>query len=300
MKSMKRMIALLLCMLVLTTLAACCREHQWAGANCLEPKTCTECGEKEGEALGHSWKEATCDTPKTCSVCAATEGEALGHNWQDATCVAPKTCSGCAVTEGEALGHNWQDATTEDPKTCSVCAATEGERIITDARFTTAACSQLFGDWSGQMTLPAAAVMGGAEGDVVFNVIFTYGNDGTAIQQTAFADWDSAKHLFVDAVIFNLYMEYMFMGMDNPAAEKDIMDRYGMTMEQYAQAYLDSIDPSSVDGSTSMVYYVEGDCLYMAMAWEDAMEVYKFTLEGDTLTMNPEVGEPIILTRVAE
>lgn len=300
MKTMKRMIALLLCLLLIASLAACCHEHQWADANCLEPKTCTQCGKQEGEALGHSWEDATCVAPKTCSACAATEGEALGHNWQDATCVAPKNCSVCAVAEGDALVHNWQDATTEDPKTCSVCAATEGERIITDARFTTAACSQLFGDWSGQMTLPAAAVMGVGEGDVVFDVIFTYGNDGTVIQQTAFADWESAKYLFVDAVIFNLYIEYMFMGMDNPAAEKDIMERFGMTMEEYAMASLDSIDPSNFDGSVSMVYYVEGDCLNMAMTWEDTMEVYKLTLEGDTLTMNPEGGEPIILTRVAE
>ena len=298
---MKRMIALVMCILLIASLAACCYEHQWADANCLEPQTCTQCGKQEGEALGHSWKDATCDVPKTCSVCAMTEGEPLGHSWMDATCDTPKTCSVCALTEGEALGHNWQAATTEDPMTCLTCAATEGERIITDPRFTTAACSPLFGDWSGPITLPAAAVVGGSvEGDVVFDVIFTFGNDGTVIQQTAFADWESAKHLFVDAVIFNLYIEYMFMGMDNPAAEKDIMERFGMTMEEYAMASLDSIDPSSVDDSTSMVYYVEGDSLNLAKAWEDAMEVNKFTLEGDTLTMTPEGGEPTVLTRIPE
>lgn len=298
---MKRMIALLMCMLLLAALTACCREHQWADANCLEPKTCTQCGKTEGEALGHSWKEATCDVAKTCSVCALTEGEALGHIWEDATCDMPKTCSACALTEGEALGHNWQEATTEAPKTCSSCAATEGERIITDARFTTAACSQLFGDWSGQLTFPASAVIpGSAEGDVAFNAIFTFSNDGTMIQQTTFADWDNDKYLLVDAIIQSLYLSYMFQGMDNPAARQDIMDRYGMTIEEYARAYLDSIDPGDQVGITTMVYYVDGDFLYYALDWEDEMEVNKIAIEGDTLTLTEEGAEPIILTRVTE
>ena len=58
----------------------------------------------------HTWAEATCEAPKTCSVCGETEGEALGHSWVEATCEAPKTCSGCGLTEGEALpDHNYVD-----------------------------------------------------------------------------------------------------------------------------------------------------------------------------------------------
>ena len=54
--------------------------------------TCTEagfttytcaCGDsyvaEEVAALGHTWTDATCTAPKTCSVCGETEGEALGH-----------------------------------------------------------------------------------------------------------------------------------------------------------------------------------------------------------------------------
>lgn len=272
---MKKIIALVLCVLLTASFAACSCKHQWTEANCLEPKICTVCGEKEGEALGHRWEEASCD--------------------------APKTCSGCGLTEGEALGHNWQEATTEAPKTCTVCAATEGERIVTDARFTTAACSPLFGDWSGQITLPAAAAVGvNVEGEVVFDVVFTYCNDGTVIQHTRFADWESVKPVFVDAVILNLYLEYMFKGMDNPAAEKDIMDQYGMTMEEYAKAYVETIDPDAVNGDVSMVYYVEGDSLNTAMTWDDKMEVFKFTIEGDTLTLIDENGEPMVLTKMAD
>ena len=37
----------------------------------------------------HKWTDATCDAPKTCSVCGETEGEALGHTYDnefDADC----------------------------------------------------------------------------------------------------------------------------------------------------------------------------------------------------------------------
>ena len=32
--------------------------HQWVPADCLHPKTCSACGETEGEPLGHTWKDA--------------------------------------------------------------------------------------------------------------------------------------------------------------------------------------------------------------------------------------------------
>ena len=55
------------------------------------------------EVNGHTWVDATCETAKTCSVCGETEGDALGHSWADANYQAPKTCSVCGTTEGEAL-----------------------------------------------------------------------------------------------------------------------------------------------------------------------------------------------------
>lgn len=63
-------------------LACNSHSHIWKDATCLEPKTCSECGATEGEALGHDWKAATCTEAKTCSRCGATEGEALGHEWK--------------------------------------------------------------------------------------------------------------------------------------------------------------------------------------------------------------------------
>lgn len=130
-------------------------KHEWKEADCTSPRTCAECGETEGEALGHNWIDASCDKPKTCKNCGATEGEPLEHKWQEADCTHPKTCSVCGATEGKSLGHKfdtndictkdavcerchetkkavghkWKEATCTAPKECSICGTTEGEAL---------------------------------------------------------------------------------------------------------------------------------------------------------------------------
>jgi len=84
-------------------MTGCCISHDWAEATCEAPKTCTKCGETEGEALGHTWTEATCETAKTCETCGQTDGAPLGHDFTFATLDAPKTCNTCGKTEGETL-----------------------------------------------------------------------------------------------------------------------------------------------------------------------------------------------------
>ena len=126
---MKKLFASILAISMVFSLCACGHEHTWVDATCTEPKTCSVCGETDGEALGHTWIDATCTEPKTCSVCGETDGKALGHTWVDATCTEPKTCSICGETDGEALGHTWVDATCTEPKTCSICGETDGEAL---------------------------------------------------------------------------------------------------------------------------------------------------------------------------
>lgn len=125
----KRCLLFLGAMLVLCMLAGCECKHEWAEATCTEPKTCSKCGETEGEALGHAWIDATCTEPMTCSVCGATEGDPAGHDWADATCTEPKTCTVCGETDGKALGHDWMPADCTNPKTCSRCKDTEGQAL---------------------------------------------------------------------------------------------------------------------------------------------------------------------------
>lgn len=97
-----------LCMLLLGAfcLAGCGHEHQWEEATCDTAKTCIECKETEGEALGHDYADATCTEPKTCELCGDKDGEALGHSFAEATCVAPETCSTCGETKGEPVAHD--------------------------------------------------------------------------------------------------------------------------------------------------------------------------------------------------
>lgn len=54
----------------------------------------------------HDWILATCTNPKTCSICGQTEGEPLGHTWEEATKYTPKTCSTCGQKEGNLLPFN--------------------------------------------------------------------------------------------------------------------------------------------------------------------------------------------------
>lgn len=81
----------------------------------------------------HTFEEATCTSPKTCSECGATEGEALGHT-EEAVAGKAATCTEAGLTEGKkcsvcnevlvaqenipALGHKDEDGNFK----CDVCA----------------------------------------------------------------------------------------------------------------------------------------------------------------------------------
>ncbi len=120
-------ISLLICILLFT---GCGCEHQWLDADCLAPKTCTLCGETEGEALSHQWLEASCTAPKTCQLCDVSEGQSLPHKWLEASCTAPKNCSECGLTEGEVKEHTygaWSFGTDTMSRSCSECGKSETE-----------------------------------------------------------------------------------------------------------------------------------------------------------------------------
>ncbi len=102
-------------------------EHNFTSASCVAPKTCTLCGETEGDATEHSFAPATCTAPKTCVSCGVTDGVANNHIFNPATCKAPKTCIYCKTAEGEVGVHNWKNASCLSPSTCRTCGITEGE-----------------------------------------------------------------------------------------------------------------------------------------------------------------------------
>ncbi len=81
----RRKYFILLALIVCAFLTGCACKHEWVEATCTEPKTCSKCGETEGEALGHNWGEWEVSveaTPgniglkaRTCSRCAEEDTE---------------------------------------------------------------------------------------------------------------------------------------------------------------------------------------------------------------------------------
>ena len=75
---MTRKLSVLIIVLALAMLfTGCCKHEVWTEANCTTPRTCVECGEVDGEALGHIWQPRTTEVPETCSRCSETRGERI-------------------------------------------------------------------------------------------------------------------------------------------------------------------------------------------------------------------------------
>ena len=92
-----------------------------------------------GEKLAHNFTEATCTKPKTCIECGEKEGKSLGHQFAEVTCTQPKTCQreGCSIQVGVARGHQenetWTYDNTNHWKTCKDCS----EKINAEAHVDT-------------------------------------------------------------------------------------------------------------------------------------------------------------------
>ena len=74
--------------------------HLYLDATCKAPRTCTRCGETEGEIGEHRWTEATCKQVKTCRDCGETEGD-LGEHQVAKEPGKPASCKEDGVTDGE-------------------------------------------------------------------------------------------------------------------------------------------------------------------------------------------------------
>lgn len=102
---MKKVLSLALsALLIACLLTGCGCKHQWAEASCTAPKTCTLCGEIEGEPLPHNYSPATCASPSVCKDCGLRQGEALPHaNVTEANYQDPAQCLDCGAVLGDPL-----------------------------------------------------------------------------------------------------------------------------------------------------------------------------------------------------
>lgn len=308
----KMLLSILILVLCMSLLTGCfCKHEEWIPADCTTPKTCSACGETEGEALGHVWMAATCDTPKTCDVCGVAEGEAKGHSWVDATCEAPKTCTSCSLTEGEALGHSWVDATTETPKTCEACAATEGERIITDPRFTTAATKDIQGLWAANLVMTGEEIGldAGIMDEVTLRLLMDLQNDGTMAVSVEILDEAAFMTKLIDSYVELMYEEFASYGMDKAAADEAMQQTYGMDVRTYLESTLGAISFNDMLASIYAemglggVYYMEDGKLFSGLNWAAAMVEETYTLTEDTLvidSLSQELDRDVTFTRVTK
>ena len=306
----KKLLFLLTVLAVMAVLAGCGCEHEWAEADCVNPKHCTLCEETEGDPLGHVWLAATCEVPKTCEVCGTPDGDPKGHDWVDATCEDPKTCTLCHLTEGKALGHAWLEATTDAPKTCETCAATEGEKIVTDPRFTTAATKEIQGKWAITVSITGEMMdIPDFPSTLDCRFVFDFQNDGTLGFSFEISDEAAFMDALVDYTMDEMYAEFANVGYGKEEADAAMEATYGMTTEEYVRQSLETMDFNALFAAIvetmniGGVYYVEDGVLYTGNSWAGPMEADNYTLEGDTLIIDglvEELGTDAPLVRVTE
>ena len=326
----KNMLLCALVMVLALILAGCGCDHEWYAATCSAPKTCSLCGEIEGEPLPHTWGEATCTNAKTCAVCKATEGnplphtwetanctnaktctvckvtegDALGHTWQEATCTVPKTCSVCQFTEGEALGHIWEEATTEAPETCSVCKETTGSKLETDPRFTTKSTKALQGTWVSDVTVTDD--MMGLEnfGNLDCQMTMVFGKTGELTMRLAMKDEKAFMENYRTYTINLLYEAFAAENLSKEQADQAMVAAYGLNVPDYVDAALKNFNMQDLFAAfnSNEVYYVEADKVFTAMTWNATFDSNAFTITGDTLVIDgvaiePD-GEALVWTKV--
>ena len=234
----------------------------------------------------HEWAEATCEAPKTCENCGKTEGEELDHSWAEATCDAPKTCKECGKTMGDALGHSWAEATTEAPKTCTVCRATEGEPL---ARYQNEDSKELYGKWTSEM-IYSGREMGLDDFDTVLVTVvhMEFTEDGRYSVRMEAPNWDSFRKDLIAYTIDDLLVPYEEAGLTIEDADADMMALYGITVEEFAEMLIGSLDFDALVEECALdgVYYAEGGLIYLAENWDGEFETEDYNLEDGVLTID--------------
>ena len=111
--------------------------HDWSECvvTCTHAPQCAVCGIYLTPPKGHTWEEATCRAPKTCTECGETEGEALSHTYANA-CDADCDECGSVRTPAEHAYGDWtvvaeatKKAEGKQERSCSVCGYTVSESI---------------------------------------------------------------------------------------------------------------------------------------------------------------------------
>lgn len=316
MKKRCRYLALLV--ICLCIFSGCCLKHQWKAADCVDPKTCLECGKTDGEAKGHDWMAATCTASKTCGSCGQTEGEKAQHTWLDATCQAPQTCSGCGITFGSNGDHDWMDGTCEIPVTCAVCGRDWGEprghnwmsatciapETCCDCGATRGSVSEVHlwrvATTEEPMTCELCGLTRGER-------VITDPRFKTEKSECVFGTWKAKLNIPITQLDqMNLRWQlpdsvrsqpelpcllYLMVYNDGTMEILIVPEAMPVIQKQNGNAGI-RLDMLAVNGAA---YYVEEEILYIALTWEDEMVPLEISwLDEDTWTAQ---GDLLALTR---
>ena len=100
-------------------------KHEWKEATCTEPKTCTNCGETEGNSLWHDYV-GNCEEYGRCTRCGDTLPTKYSHRYEG-NCEKHGTCIDCGQISPEPLEHIWNGNIHTGDMSCSRC-----KKSITD------------------------------------------------------------------------------------------------------------------------------------------------------------------------
>ena len=183
-------------------------KHNWIGATCTAPKTCSVCGATDGVANGHT-EETVAGTASTCTEAGMTDGKkcavcgeitveqtatsALGHT-EETIAGTPATCTEAGITDG---------------KKCTVCGETTVEQTVIDA------LGHKAGKDDGDVTTPVKCANEGCDEimvpakDAIALTIPTFENGavvtdkmnyaiGDTVKLTINPDWGYAQKLYID------------------------------------------------------------------------------------------------------
>lgn len=272
MKKTRFFAGLLVLVMLLSVLSGCACEHEWAEANCKDPKTCKLCGETEGDPLSHQWVDADCKSPKTCKLCGETEGNPTDD-------------------------HQWEEATTEQPKTCGICGKTEGEKINVDSRFKTDKCKEIFGTWECAYDMDATQLgMAGLVISMKFTMFFS--NDGKMETRVELNDKAAFEADFTAYMVELMYQQFEASGVSREQADTAFQAQYGMSLQAYCAEQAKATS-ANMSNTGEMVYYVDEGKIYAAVEWDDEMEPEDYEIkDGKMLFSDRDLGETLTFTKV--
>ena len=139
--------------------------------------TCTRCKDSYTETVkptGHSWVEATCTAPKTCSGCGQTEGNALDHSWTASN--GAFKCTRCSKTRMPTFNY-----TSNVPYTYEQWSDS-GEELHGTAYFTNIRTEVKLPSGGGTNPVVSVYLSGRTTGDFVIETFYVYLYDSSGRQ----------------------------------------------------------------------------------------------------------------------